>query len=326
MASKYQEQERYKQTRHIQTSNIFEGTKGSGMFMGKNRDFVLQDGLTNLYAPIRKDVENYFKENKISWWQGSKPTGHLLSSQITCLNHLFHIRDNKAAVLKVLNGVRNEFVDVLPIVCGNENTRGYIGFEVISKCDRLNEKSLTRGSQCTSIDAFIYALHKSGAKWLIPIEWKYTEHYPDQDKSIEDIKGKENKGLNGKGNERLSRYTDLINNSGQLKSLRNYRSSIYYQEPFYQLMRQTLWAENVIEHQTQEDLKASDYLHIHVIPKNNGDLLHKKYKVSGSSMEDSWRCCLSDQSKYIIADPAQLLFPIANDYHELCEYLAARYW
>jgi hypothetical protein len=91
-------------------------------------------------------------------------------------------------------------------------------------------------------------------------------------------------------------------------------------------MRQTLWAEEVIKHQNLEDLKAVDFLHIHVIPKQNKDLLQKHYKVSKTNMETTWRNCLIDQSKYIIIDPADLLAPIADKYPELIEYLKTRYW
>lgn len=74
----------------------------------------------------------------------------------------------------------------------------FIAFEVVSDIDHLNEGMTNRGSNCTSIDAFIYARHSSGELWLIPIEWKYTEHYNNQDKSKEDREA-EPQGSNGKG-------------------------------------------------------------------------------------------------------------------------------
>ena len=148
-----------------------------------------------------------------------------------------------------------------------------------------------------------------------PIEWKYTEYYQNEDKSEE-----------AKGQVRVGRYAALTDASLQLKSLDNYYGSVYYQEPFYQLMRQTLWAENMVKHNTAERLSAEDYLHIHVIPHENGDLLDKRYKVSGKGMEETWRDMLTDQSKYIIIDPATLFAPIANRYPDLAEYLQSRYW
>jgi hypothetical protein len=228
------------------------------------------------------------------------------------------------AVLALLNGVRDEFEKVLPVSC-DANPK-YIGFEVVSKNDHLNENTSTRGSNCTSVDAFIYAKHKDDGKlWLIPIEWKYTEHYANLDKSKEDRHGEE-KGSNGKGQERVRRYSALTDASLQLKSLDSYYGSIYYQEPFYQLMRQTLWAENIVKHKHVETLKADDYMHIHVIPSDNKALLSKKYSVSGIAMEETWRSMLSEQSKYIIVDPQKLLEPIKDKYPELASYLKKRYW
>lgn len=319
----YKEKECIRQQTLIETSGLFDGISGGGRFMGKERPFVLSDGSHNLYAPIREEAIKYFRDNNIGWWGGSKPTGHVLSSQIACVNHLFTLINDADAVLSILNNVRTEFIEVLPI--SSDAEPAYIAFEVVSDIDHLNEGNSTRGSNCTSIDAFIYARHKSGEKWLIPIEWKYTEHYNNHDKSNEDRDGEE-EGSNGKGKERMSRYNDLISASVQLKSLNDFFGSIYYYEPFYQLMRQTLWAENMVAHKDSERLAADNYLHIHVIPSENDELLLKKYKVSGDTMERSWRSMLTDQSKYVIVSPESLLAPIASSYPELTEYLSARYW
>ena len=320
--SRYKKSQYTRQEDLVNNSDIFNGDKGNGYFMGKPRHFVLKDGMNNLYEPIRNDVLRYFKDNDISWWGGDKPSGHTLSSQIACLNHLFAIMGDKEAVLAMLNGVRDEFKEVLSVQC--DAAPQYIGFEVVSEEDPLNEKTSTRGSNCTSVDAFIYAKHKDDSIWLIPIEWKYTEHYANLDKSNEDRHGEE-KGSNGKGQERVRRYSALTDASLQLKSLDSYYGSIYYQEPFYQLMRQTLWAENVVKLK-EEKLKADNYMHIHVIPSANKDLLDKKYSVSGMGMEDTWRSMLYDQSKYIIVDPQKLLEPIKDKYPELVSYLKKRYW
>lgn len=319
----FKDKECERQTKLITDSNIFDATPGDGRFIGKERPFVLSDALHNIYAPIRDDVQKYFKDNGISWWGGFTPTGHVLSSQMACLNHLFALRKDPEAVLSILNGVRPEFTEVLPIACDSDES--YIAFEVVSDNDYLNEGKTTRGSNCTSVDAFILAKHKSGETWLIPIEWKYTEHYNNQDKSNEDRQN-EPKGTNGKGKERMSRYNDLISNSKQIKSLTEYQGSLYYYEPFYQLMRQTLWAEQMVAHKNEERIKADSYLHIHVIPTENYELLHKRYKVSGKGMEESWRGMLTDQSKYVIVDPEKLLNPIKERNSPLYQYLSTRYW
>lgn len=322
--SRYKKSQYERQERLIENSDLFSGDKGNGCFRGIPRSFVLRNGMNNLYGPIRDEVIKYFKDNKISWWGGGKPSGHTLSSQIACLNHLFAIMNDKDAVLAMLNGVRDEFEDVLPVLCDAQPQ--YIGFEVVSDVDNLNEGTPTRGSNCTSVDAFIYAVHRGDKKrWLIPIEWKYTEHYNSEDKSNED-RASEAKGANGKGRERVGRYAALTDESSQLKSLESYYNSVYYQEPFYQLMRQTLWAENMVKYRGDERLKAEDYLHIHVVPSDNKALLERCYRVSGRGMESTWRSMLNDQSKYVIVDPKSLFTPIAERYPELASYLAKRYW
>ena len=321
MKSIYQEKERERVTKLLNDNNpIFYNGKGGKIFMHSERDFVLTENEKNIFEPIRKDVIEYFKENNISWWGGKKPTGHLLSSQIACINHLFAIRNDKTAILGLLSSVSQDFIDVFEIET-DEVQKGFIQFEAVSDNDYLNEGQSTRGSNCTSVDALIYAKHKDGSKWIIPIEWKYTEHYDNQNKATE---GCSKNPDNCKGNERKRRYTELINSSKQLKSDDHY---VYYFEPFYQLMRQTLWAEQIIKNKEKETIKADNFLHLHIIPSENKDLLEKKYKCSGFNMETTWKNHLIDKNKYIIISPQNFLKNIDTDkYSELYKYLTIRYW
>jgi len=323
MASTYKDQEKRKAVALIQGSPLFGKGQAGKMFMGKVRDFVLLDGTKNIFDPIRNSVIDYFSMNKISWWGGNKPTGHVLSSQIACINHLFPLRDDKNAVLRLLKTISPHFIEVLEIKT-DVAQKGYIQFEAVSEEDHLNEcranSKPTRGNYCTSIDALIYAKHEDGSKWLIPIEWKYTERYDNQDKAKE---GYKKDPVNCKGEERKRRYTTLINNSSQLKTGNH---SPYYYEPFYQLMRQTLWVEQMTKNKNQEILQADNYLHIHVIPEGNKDLLLKTYKCSGKNMADTWKSLLIDPRKYQILSPQQLLSSCVNNqkYSQLEQYLKER--
>lgn len=222
------------------------------------------------------------------------------------------IRNDKEAVLSIIKAMDPETVDLLPITTDKEPA--YIQFEAVSAEDHLNEKCVTRGSNCTSVDALVYGVHGDGKKIIFPIEWKYTEAY-----------GNDNMSEGSKGEERKRRYTELIQNSKQLCS-KDY--NVYYYEPFYQLMRQTLWAEQLIANKETERIKADDYVHIHVIPCENKDLLQKKYSCIGKGMEDTWRACIRNQDKYLIVAPDVLLKPIADSkqYEGLIEYLRNRYW
>ena len=305
---------------------LFNCDKGNGRYKNTNHDFVLSNGDNNLFKPIRKKVKQYFKDNNISWWGGSNPTGHMLSSQMACLNHLFYIRENENAVLELINNIRPglHFSKVLPLTLDKDQK--YIAFEAVSKDDHMNEGRPTRGANCTSIDALIAAVFDNGERWLIPIEWKYTEAYPPADKSQED-RPEEPKGNNGRGITRLNRYSDLINKSKYLVKYDDYAHTPYFFEPFYQLMRQTLWAEQMIEHKETEWIKADRFLHLHVIPSDNASLLHKKYKCTDKEMEESWKSHLLLDC-YQTITPEKLLSPLKanDDYSELINYLQIRYW
>jgi hypothetical protein len=292
---------------------FFDGDLGGGFFKYRGEMImclhILQNRLNNLYPSIREEVLNYFKENKITWWGGKKPTGNILSSQTACLNHLFPIRNDKSAVLNLLKSISDNFIDVFPI---DEKLKGYIQFEAVGGDENLlNEGTNTRGSQCTSIDALIYAKHRDGRKFLIPIEWKYVERYYNEDKSI-----------GSKGDERKSRYVHLIRESQYL--IYDNTLSCCWLEPFYQLMRQTLWAEQMLIHKPT-GFEADDYMHIHVIPDGNKELLNKSYPCSNKNMEATWKNCLKDTSKYLVISPEKL-FAMQNKETDLYKYLQKRYW
>lgn len=182
----------------------FNGDLGNGCFEGRNYLFVLQNSDNNFYDPILDNAKEYFAKNNIGWWKGKTPTGHALSSQLACVNHLFPLRKDKKAVLSLLFTFSNNFIDILEIAT-DKYEPAYISFEQVSDNDLLNEGNPTRGSNCTSVDAFIYAVHKDGSKWLIPIEWKYTEAYDDYDK-----------GSGSSGETRHNRYDVFIQQSSQL--------------------------------------------------------------------------------------------------------------
>jgi hypothetical protein len=324
--SKYQEYERTNAPKR----GCFNNDEFGGIYKKTARPFVLKNWENNFYKSILNDgVIQYFKENEIAWWGGGQPTGHILSSQIACINHLFAIRKCKNTVLAVAKNICQDIDDVIKIE-NDKDFSAYISFEVVSDKDHLNEKYPTRGSNCTSLDALILAKIKEKTI-LIPIEWKYTEFYGNTDKSIEDSDKKSvnyKKGDEVKGKKRLCRYSNLITNSKQLSIKKdNYKNSVYFFEPFYQLMRQTLWAEQMIANKATETIKADDFIHVHIVPNGNKELLQYQYPVSEKGMLDTWQSCLSDKDKYKLIEPKNLLANIDKAKHkELIDYLSIRYW
>lgn len=311
----YKQLQKEQQLTLLQHSDFFEDAIGCGLWWNNKNNkwetyphiLLHQDSLKNLYKGIRKDVLSYFKEYNIAWWREEEdryfPTGHLVSSQIHCLNHLFALRKDKDAVLAIVNHATGiAFDEVLPSSLDNDG--GYIAFEFAYKNDKLlgeNDYGARRGYMWTSIDAMIVA-RKGKDKWLIPIEWKYTETYEKEDKTCQ---------------KRLDRYEELIKKSDRLKMPENGKipHSIYFQEPSYELMRQTLLVEQLIHKEL-----TNNFFHLNVIPEGNTGLR--------KAVEKEYILMLKDSSKFHIIDPQALLSPLkGNDkYKDLLTYLETRYW
>lgn len=299
-------------------AELFDNAEGGGCWWNRDEQrwyhypHILkhENSVCNLYGPIRRRALDYFERHDIAWWRVDTdryfPTGHLVSSQIHCLNHLFAFRDDPIAIKIILQKATNLPIDKIlqsPIDKG-----GYIAFEFVYKNKSLLKDNLgkyheeyeTRGANCTSIDALVYVQLVNGNKILIPIEWKYTETY------------------NGKEacDKSWQRYPDLIRlENSNLKDVYD----LYKADPYYELMRQTLLMEQIIQHKDC-GIEADDYFHIMVIPNEHTELK--------SAIVNNYIPTLKDITKFRIIDPQALLSPIPADgeYKDLISYLQTRYW
>lgn len=342
METKYQKEQREKQwnllkEQHTQ-NEIFNNAKGNGIWWNKDEKkwetypWILQhqDSLCNLYEGIRENALKYFEQNDISWWRQNEdryfPTGHLLSSQNHCLNHLITIQRNEEAVKKIINTLCPTINKVLPspidknieIKDGKVHRfNSYITFEFT--CENktlLKESGEKRGEKCTSVDALVYAEDNYGKKILIPIEWKYTESYD---------KTEDKRAFRSS----VKRYESLAN-----KDSSNLKQWIpdYEWDPLYEFARQELLMEQIItEHplcdvgRSKKPLIADDFIHIIVRPDGNTEI---KNEI------DSFRKTIVDSSKLIEVDPKRLLSPLSSlkdengkeKYAGLLNYLQKRYW
>jgi hypothetical protein len=270
----------------------------------------------NLYREIRSHAIKFFEINNIEWWKlnGEGPnavSGVLLSSQIACLNHLFGIRHDKEAVLSMINGLKPIFTDVKTLPFDVADTQGYISFEVVSDENVLGEKvckEATRGAFCTSIDALIWAVDIDNNEWILPIEWKYTEAYKEEDLS-----------MGNKGKTRLGIYSKLIDGSKHLKQVSNYAGSLYFKEPIYQLMRQMLNVEYMLCKGEYGWSKNAKILQIDVIPDGNVVLRKQVRPYIG---------LLKNPDEYYMISPKKLFEPLVESikYQNLLTYLNERYW
>jgi hypothetical protein len=310
----YRESEREKALR---IRDEFFKDPGNGEHLKAKYPFVLKQAEKNLWTKIRKEAIKYFADNKIVWWPGStEPSGHLLSSHISCVNPLFFLRNDKVAALKVLQNLKPDFEEVCP-----DFENGYIGFEVVSKHSYLGEvaegKEQTRGANCTSVDAMMTGKLKNGKKIQVLIEWKYTELYPKSDKSE-----------GSSGATRKNRYDALIDDKDSPIKRTVSIDNLYY-EPFYQIMRQTLLAWQMTKNKAKE-LNADDWLHLDIVPENN---LNLRYQVPApdlmqSGIEEAWKSQLKEPEKYNVMTPQKLFKPLIFDsnYRSLITYLNKRYW
>ncbi|MBI9033923.1 MAG: hypothetical protein JEZ03_05570 [Bacteroidales bacterium] len=299
-------------TKAVKNRNTIFCDPGGGDFMKATRDFVLQDPVKNLWCGIREDALDYFNQNNISWWKSDKegPTGHLLSSQVACINHLFFIRQRKDCADAMLRAIHPDIVSAEVV------DNGYVEFEKCGSKPLGLEKGTQRGANSTSIDAFMLARMKDGTKTAVLIEWKYTESYNSIDLMNSSA-----------GTPRLPIYKDLLTRRDSPISTKTH-SDLFY-KPYYQLMRQTLLGFEMVNNR---EYGVSDWMHLHIIPSGNTALLNKvtspALKKSYATLEDSWKAQLKEPKKYQIISPDHFLKPALDlvDTKSINTFLKSRYW
>lgn len=113
---KYKEAQRQHQ---VEIREALFNDPGFGYYKTKLRPFVLTHPFLNLWEGIREDAPAYFKRYKIGWWDGGTiPTGHLLSSQISCINHLFYLRQREDLATAILTAIDPTIVKALKVNAG----------------------------------------------------------------------------------------------------------------------------------------------------------------------------------------------------------------
>lgn len=279
---------------------------GGGVYRKLEREFVLSDSMLNLWDGIREDALNYFRRNQIVWWGGvgNQPTGHLLSSQIACLNHLYFVRQRKDIATAILRNIRSEIEEAMVV------DDGFVEFEVVGGQNYLGEKSHTRGANTTSIDAVMVGMKPNGKNILVMIEWKYTEDYRPENKYIP---------------ARAEIYDQLLVDQDCPIHSQSFES--LYFEPFYQLMRQTLLGWKMVQ---SCEYNCDEYIHLHVIPSKNKELKERVTSpdLVGETMSEAWQNVLREPERYQVISPEEFLLPVSGclDTSAIFSYLARRYW
>lgn len=322
LQTEYKAQQEKKQRKLMKSKSfVFDNAEGEPFYLQdeqcwrpSSKVISRRESAKNLFKNIRKDALLYFELNNIVWWKQYEdlyfPNGNTLSSQIHCLNHLFAIRADHDAVLKIIQTILPDIaeIEVSPIdekFCIMDKypykTPSYISFEfTYNNKELLRERCNQRGANCTSVDAFVYAVNKEKKHILIAIEWKYTEAYKKTNDNKADDATIEN------------RYRSLAENSSILGGWKD----LYNWDPQYELTRQTLLMEQII---SNKPFDADDYRHIVVCPNDNTEMMEE-----AKTFKDS----LKDKSKFLIIDPQEFLSPLRSNakYKDLITYLKTRYW
>ncbi|MEI6851269.1 MAG: hypothetical protein WCL06_00445 [Bacteroidota bacterium] len=289
---------------------------GGGIFKQTEREYVLLEPALNIWGGVRDDAISYFNRYNIPFWDsGVEPTGHVLSSQIACINHLYFIRQRQDIATIILQEVDKDVKCALQMDNGVKDC-GYVDFEVIGRKNYLKEKLHTRGANSTSVDAVMLAEMNNGLKKLFFIEWKYVEQYKSQP----------SKANGDSGKTRIETYRPLILAEDCPFEFKNIDG--LFTEPYYQLMRQTLLANEMTK---AEEYGASLYQHLHIIPEENSDLRKVNTangKLPGTTLHETWTGLLKNPEKYKMVDPKDFIFPakICNDTISWINYLEQRYW
>ena len=220
----------------------------------------------NLYPALRGDegVLRFFRERRIKWWRDTNwtgdargvggPTRNMASSQIACVNFLLPLPGIHGALEAILRAIDNDIGSVIAIE--HEGNVSPVEFEWIGLGGPLEEGAApTRGANTTSVDAFIVAETAVGRRAYL-LEWKYVERYSTQSNYL---------GNSSKGDTRRHRYSGLYSAESSSFNGATPMDELLY-EPFYQLMRQRLLADRMVE---DRELGVSDAKVVAVVPEGN---------------------------------------------------------
>jgi hypothetical protein len=122
---------------------------------------------------------------------------------------------------------------------------------------------------------------------LILIEWKYLEAY-----------GRESVAISKRGVDRVATYRPLLERSDCPIAVDDLRWLFY--EPYCQLMRQTLLAWQMVEH---DEFGATDWLHLQVVPMANTRLRGRggaPEQLPGEGLGEAWCSVLREPARYVM--------------------------
>ena len=136
-----------------QTDYLTAEAKMDGQYAGRPRPFCLpvEHAEENLFSGLREAALAYFAEERIGWHQGSqatkgqvaKPSNHLCSSQVCCVNFLFAFADKPEALAALLRPIFPTIKGMVPM----EQPGQFVSHEWIGERNYLGEKTARNGKR-----------------------------------------------------------------------------------------------------------------------------------------------------------------------------------
>lgn len=277
----------------------------------------------NLAPALRGLAERYFErpDGAITW---HRHANHALSSQVCCLNFLMPFAEKPDLLARfVQSAVGGALPEMLPIEDGPDGRPWFIAFEWIGSADHLNEANAqgarTRGANSTSADAAV-KFRLGGETHVLLIEWKYTERYGQPLSS-------RTSGDTGGNFTRAKRYGSIaFAPDGPLRADAGVEMSDFFWEPFYQLMRQQILADQIERHREADRARV-----LHLSPSGNRSLhavTSPKLRAFGTDAFDVFRSLLVDPDALICRSIEDVFRPLLADpgtATEWADYLTTRY-
>jgi len=303
-----------------------------GNYRNLPRPFCLADdhASENLYTDFRTAAIQYFQQRSIPWHDGlnarSEPSNHLCCSQSCCVNFLYPMVSDPNLAKAVFKSFYPDLQEVLAIDKDqslSDGTLPYMAFEWIGSKDFLREArrkgaSRTRGANATSADFAFRFLRQDGQKQFVLGEWKYTEEYGEHDKGIP---------------ARKENYLDAFNR-GELASKGEGLYEALFFEPFYQLMRQQLLAQEMETGDQGREMECDIVTVLHISPTANREFREKdtspylRQAFPGEGPLDIWGQ-LAPKNRFLSISVEELLNTIIQEassaYPEWVKYLNIRY-
>jgi len=321
---KFLESEKITQIQFKNNSPYFsDPARLEGTYNGKPYPFCLpvEFAEQNLVPEIRESVLSYFEKCSIRWHggQNGKPSNHLCSSQVCCINFLFPFADRPGELAQVFRLVYPEIEKMLPV----ENGR-YVSFEWIGRENYLGEKAArsgqrSRGANCTSADSIVMFERKDKKRQVVLIEWKYTESYHGNFLKISD---------GGRDRTEIYRHLFVKDDCPINKDILPSFDALFY-EPFYQFMRQQFLAN---EMEKAHELGADIVSVLHISPAHNADfrrVTSPALERLGESATSIWKKLVKNEGGFIGVNAEELFGSLsATQLPEMkswMEYIHARY-